>query len=217
MPGLLCSSRPVGETPVPRCGYYWVAGPTRNVKSPGGAGTPLAEAAYIADADAMRTLIEGGAEINASGDPLQMALWSRCSKCVLSLATTVRPENVVGAAGYFARLGDKEAVDFLLDHGADPNARPWPGGPTVLISAASSDTIPVGMVKVLLDRGSDPNAEASSGETALHFAKLRGETPLVKLLPKAGATDKTVSVQPVTTPAPATSARIAIQRSIPLL
>jgi len=97
------------------------------VKSPGGAGTPLAEAAYLADADAMRTLIEGGAEINASGDPLQLALWSRCSKCVLSLATTVRPENVVGAAGYFARLGDKEAVDFLLDHGADPNARPWPG------------------------------------------------------------------------------------------
>ena len=119
-------------------------GANPNVKSPGGAGTPLAEAAYIADADAMRTLIEGGAEINASGDPLQLALWSRCSKCVLSLATTVRPENVVGAAGYFARLGDKEAVDFLLDHGADRNARPGPGGPTVLKSAASSNTIPVG-------------------------------------------------------------------------
>jgi ankyrin repeat protein len=192
-------------------------GANPNVKSPGGAGTPLAEAAYIADADAMRTLIEGGADLNPLGDPLQLALWSRCSKCVLSLAPTVRPENLVGAVGYFARLGDKEAVDFLLDHGADPNGRPWPGGPTVLIFAASSDAIPVGIVKVLLDRGSDPNAEASSGKTALHFAKLRGETPLVKLLLKAGARDKTISVQPVATPAPVTSARIAIQRSIPLL
>lgn len=192
-------------------------GANPKVKSPGGAGTPLAEAAYIADADAMRTLIEGGAELNALDGPLLLALWSRCSKCVPSLAPAVRPENLGTAVGFLARLGDAEAVDFLLGHGADPNARPWPGGPTVLICAASSDTVPVGIVKVLLDHGGDPNAEAAGGETALHFAKLRGETPLVKLLLKAGATDKTISVQPVTTPAPATSARIAIQRSIPLL
>jgi len=188
-----------------------------DVQSPGGAGNPLAEAAYIADENAVRTLIEAGASSQDLDNVIDLGLWSRCWQCILPFTRDIRPGDLSRALGHLARLGEESAVKFLLDHGADVKATAWPGGPTPIMFAAASDTIPVGIVKALLDRGSDVNVKTAKGETALHFAKLRGDTPVIKLLFAAGALEENESTLPAMSPSPAATARVAIQRSLPLL
>jgi ankyrin repeat protein len=186
------------------------------VKSAGGVNTPLAEAAYIADETSIRTLIEGGAEMKELGYAVGLGLWSRCPKCVMQFAQAVEPKELTFGLGLFAGFGDSDAVSFLLDHGADPKAAGL-GGRTPLLHAAASDTIPTGIVKALLDRGADVNPITTKSETALHFARLRGDTPVVKLLIEAGAKPESASTPEAISAAPAPSARAALERSIPLL
>jgi len=77
--------------------------------------------------------------------------------------------------------------------------------------------MPVDVVKNLIARGVDVSAKTPDGETALSFAKLRGRTPIVDLLVKAGATDVPGPAGPSAKPAPAGSIRAAIERTVPLL
>jgi hypothetical protein len=72
-------------------------------------------------------------------------------------------------------------------------------------------------VKALIDRGVDVNAKTPKGETALGLARLRGQTPVVDLLIKAGAKDEGRPPEPRPQPKPADSPRAALQRSLPLL
>jgi hypothetical protein len=83
--------------------------------------------------------------------------------------------------------------------------------------AASSDALPVETVNALLDRGAAMNTKGPDGETALDLARLRGRTPVVDLLVKAGATEASASRKSAGTPRPADSPRAAIERSLPLL
>jgi ankyrin repeat protein len=191
-------------------------GAKASVKSAGGANTPLAEAAYVADAASIRILIEGGAELKELGDAVTLALWSRCPKCVNQFAQAVEPKDLTTGLGLFSRFDDGDAVAFLLSHGADPKAN-GPEGRPALTYAAASDTLPAAIVKTLLDRGADVNAPNAKSETALHFARLRGDTPVVKLLAESGAKDESPSAPWAISAAPAASARAAMERSIPLL
>jgi hypothetical protein len=77
--------------------------------------------------------------------------------------------------------------------------------------------MPVDVVKLLLAKGVDVNATCPTGETALSLAKLRGNTPIVDLLMKAGAKDTAAVATPMMKPAPAPSIRAALERSLPLL
>src|SRR5260370_29946372 len=104
----------------------------------------------------------------------------------------------------------------LLDRGADANARD-PKGNTLLMLAASSDALPLETVKSLIDRGADIHAKNPEDKTALDFAKLRGSTPVVDLLVKAGAKEGMALATSVPPPKPAGSVRAAVERSIPLL
>jgi len=72
-------------------------------------------------------------------------------------------------------------------------------------------------VRTLIARGADVNAKSARGETALRLARLRGHTPVVDLLIKAGATDTAAPTGPTAAPAPAASVRAALLRSLPLL
>jgi ankyrin repeat protein len=96
--------------------------------------------------------------------------------------------NLRGAGGstplmYAALYGDVEAVQRLLDGGADPNVRN-DAGATPLLWAVDD----VSKVRVLLDHGADPNARSADGNTALTAAVLtpRAET-VVELLLDRGA------------------------------
>jgi ankyrin repeat protein len=191
------------------------------VKAPGliGETTPLSEAAYTGDESMFRLLVEHGADVNApSLGILGLALRSECRPCVELLLKSMNrasmtPEMVLAAPP----LGPALATTMLLEKGADLNAKD-PQGRTLLMLAAASDHLPVDVVKNLIARGVDVNAKTPSGETALSFAKLRGATPIVELLLKAGAMDLAEpAAGPAAKPAPAASIRAAIDRTVPLL
>ena len=83
--------------------------------------------------------------------------------------------------------------------------------------AASSDSLPIEAVKTLIARGADVNARNAQGRSAIDFARLRGATPVVDLLAKAGAKEATPFKLASVNPKPAASASEAIARSLPLL
>jgi squalene cyclase len=87
----------------------------------------------------------------------------------------------------------------------------------MLMLASASDALPVEVVQTLIARGADVNARSARGETALGLARLRGATPVVDLLIKAGATDDARPREHSAVPAPAASLRDAVSRSLPLL
>ena len=191
-----------------------------NVKAPslGGDTMPLIQAAAIGDEAQFRLLIDHGADVNKAGPPvLGLAMRAQCMACVeLALKAMnpalLTPTIVIGGPP----LGPALATPFLLEHGADINARD-PLGRTLLMLAAASDAMPVDVVKLLLAKGVDVNATAATGETALSLAKLRGDTPIVDLLLKAGAKDVAAAPTPMAKPVPAPSIRAALDRALPLL
>jgi ankyrin repeat protein len=82
--------------------------------------------------------------------------------------------------------GNEEAVEFLLDRGANLND----GGrlevtPLMFASYCGHTKI----VKLLLDRGADVNMTDSMGNTALSFARQKNQRRVISLLLQAGARD----------------------------
>jgi len=191
-----------------------------NANAPGliGNTAPIIQAAMIGDEAQFRLLIDHGADVNAAGPPvLGFAMRAQCMPCVeLALKNMnpalLTPTMVMGGPP----LGPALATPMLLERGADINARD-PLGRTLLMLAAASDAMPVDVVKLLLAKGVDVNATCPTGETALSLAKLRGNTPIVDLLVKAGAKDAPAAPMPAAKPAPAASVRAALDRALPLL
>jgi ankyrin repeat protein len=191
-----------------------------NVKAPGffGESTPVAEAAYTGDEAVFQLLIARGADVQAGGPgQIALALRAQCMPCVETLIKALPPPLVTPAMVFSTPpLGTAAATTLLLERGGDVTAKD-PQGRTLLTLAAASDEMPVDVVKTLLTRGVDVNAKSPTGETALGHALRRGNTPIVELLRKAGATDAPAPEAPVATPSPAKSPRAAIERSLPLL
>jgi ankyrin repeat protein len=191
-----------------------------SVKSPRvvGFSTPLSEAAEGGDEALMRMLIERGADVKAAGFlPLVNASKANCDKCLESLMKQTDRNLLTAAAMRLAPPGgDAHGVKLLLDRGAEANAID-PKGHTLLMLAASSDSLPAETVKSLIERGADLNVKNPDGKTALDFARQRGSTPVVDLLVKAGAKEGSAPASPIPSPKPAGSVRAALERSIPLL
>ncbi|HEY3966845.1 MAG TPA: ankyrin repeat domain-containing protein [Planctomycetaceae bacterium] len=202
------------------------AGADPSVKSPSYKGplTPLREAAEVGDEAVVRLLIERGANVKSAGPlPLIGALIANDAGCVdllipsadratLSMALASLGPPLGNPAGF----GNAKLIQRLLDHGADVNAG-GPGGRSILMNLANSDSLPVETVAALIDRGADANARTKAGQTALDFAMQRGQTPLVDLLVKAGAKPGNAPPVQVSPPKPAGSVRAALLRTIPLL
>jgi uncharacterized protein len=86
-----------------------------------------------------------------------------------------------------ASFGGPEATEFLLNEGADPNARsknPLDNNPLHACVAISHNTH---TAKLLLDKGADVNAVQQGGFTALHAAAFAGDLAMVRLLLDSGA------------------------------
>ena len=192
-------------------------------KQPFSESSPLVQAALAADPEMMQLLIDRGADVKASAMAgMMMALLEGCRKCADVLMQKDLDKGVYSATlALAANFADAATIRVLLDHGASVDA-PDPLGHTALAYAAGSDMIPTEVVQLLIERGANVNSKSphqNSGDTGmsvLDIARLRGETPVVNLLVKAGATS---AVPAVTAPKaqPADSAISAIQRSLPLL
>lgn len=75
----------------------------------------------------------------------------------------------------------RDVAEFLLDHGADPDAvADNPSGVTPLHSAAAARSNEI--VSLLLESGADPNAQQSGGFTALHAAAMHRDVEMVRTL-----------------------------------
>jgi ankyrin repeat protein len=189
-------------------------------KSPAtnGYATVLSEAARTGDEALLWLLIERGAEVKQTGVlALANAARAQCAKCLeILLERTDRRTQTMAAAVLLPPAGDARAVKLLLERGVDANTRE-PKGNTLLMLAASSEALPVETIEALIKRGADLNAQNPQGRTALDWAKLRGPSPVVDLLVKAGAKEGAAPTSPVLSYRPAPSARAALARSLPPL
>jgi len=157
-----------------------------------GARTPLMWAAYRGDLAMVKTLVAAGADVNMEGmigTPLEQAAWNDCY----------------------------ETSKYLLDHGANPNYVSHMDTFTALHWAASTEDPDARMVNLLLSHGANPNmgggdsvdAFLSVDQTPLMLARRRGETPIVKALLAAGATNETPdTISSATAPARTIPAQI---------
>lgn len=180
--------------------------------------TPLVEAARVGDAEMVRLLVDRGADARAVGGmALTAAFLTRCGECVDRLVAEGLDASAFTEA-LFATVpdGNIDTARFLLDHGADLDARD-PFGRTPLMYAVASDLLPLDIVRLFVERGADVNAISNrDNETPLGIARRRGPTPIVDFLVSVGATappDRAPQLAVLETNA----IEDAIGRSIPLL
>jgi ankyrin repeat protein len=127
--------------------------------------TPLIYAAAFGSVDAVRRLVERGADVNA--------------------------RNAFGATALVYAAGNEAKVRVLLAHGADVNARTRQGRTPLMIAAACDGCSAV--VSLLLEKGADAKAKDTGGSTALELAASAGDSASVRLLLAAGADARSVS------------------------
>ena len=151
--------------------------------------TPLMLAAAIGSAEAVRTLIVGGADVRAAGgagitalhlaadDPAKTRLLLDAGADV-NAASQLRRTPLIAAA---AASQSAEVVRLLLARGADINAADS-SGVTPLNAAANADNREA--AELLLARGADPNAQARlpQAATALMGAAINGNHALTSSL-----------------------------------
>ncbi len=87
------------------------------------------------------------------------------------------------AAIYF---GQNEIVKFLIDKGADVNAKANNGGTSLILASLKGHE---DVVKILLAKGADVNAKTNEGLTALSAARYKEHQGIVRILKAAGAKD----------------------------
>jgi ankyrin repeat protein len=122
--------------------------------------SPLASAAKEGDRAALRSLLEGRANVDVpDADGTTALMWA-------------------------AYRDDVEMADILLSAGADANAANEYGATALYAAAASTDAV---MTEKLLAARADPNARLLSGETPLMEAARRGNLSIVRLMLAVGA------------------------------
>ena len=162
-----------------------------------GADGRLLAAVGAGNADAVRVLVEAGADVRAARGDGMTALHVAAEHGRAEVARALVGAGAVVDAGtrigrytplhLAARGGHGAVVALLLAAGADPNAATTNSGVTALHLAAGA-VGGTGAVAALLDHGADPNArEESAGQTPLMFAAGANRPASVAALLAAGA------------------------------
>lgn len=163
--------------------------------------TPLMSAALQADAELLEILLRAGADVNAANPEgvtalLRAATSEEKVRLLVNQGADVRARSRMGNSAIFLaarKPGNSRTVQFLLDHGADPNATNAMSA-TVLMAATAADDIDT--VRLLLDRKADVNGKPNPGtpgffwggwRTPLMWAAFLGDAPMCKLLLERGA------------------------------
>ncbi len=153
---------------------------------------PLVAAAKASDTEAVRALLEGGADPNTrAADGSTALLWASYRDDLASAALLIGAgadaniPNDLGATPIWAasRNGSPGMAEVLLGAGADPDI-PLRLGETPLITASRSGSAPV--VRMLLGSGANVNARGARGQTALMFAAAQRHPEVVEILLEYG-------------------------------
>jgi ankyrin repeat protein len=158
-------------------------------------GTPVADGAMLGDREAVRALLQQGADVNAAqGDGMTALHWTslygdvEMAKMLLYAGANVKASTRLGAFTPLvlaSKSGHGSMVSTLLEAGANPNDATTNGTTALMLASASGS---VDAVAALLDRGASINAtESAMGQTALMFASAYDRAPVVDLLVKRGA------------------------------
>jgi uncharacterized protein len=178
--------------PIPFVIYAWAAWLILAGSTPA-ADAPLADAAEKADADAVNTLLDEHATVNApQADGMTALHWATyhdnvdLTKRLLAAGADAKAANRyrVTPLSLACTNGNAEIVELLLTAGADANTA-LTGGETVLMTASRTGRL--GPVKLLLARGAAVDAREHKGQTALMWAAAEGQVEVVDALLRAGA------------------------------
>ena len=171
-------------------------------------GSALIDVAFRGNVEAVKMLIAYGANVNfksAHNPPVKAGIQDIGELTALMTA---------------ASCGHSEAVNTLLNAGASVNVSDM-REMTPLLLAVTAESQNVETVRVLLAKGADVNAKDHNGRTALAWASLWGETPIVKLLRGAGVKGDEASVtaagRPAANPGSPPVIREAVEKSVALL
>ena len=167
----------------------------------GAAAAPVADAAMKRDPEAVRTLIKGGADVNAAqGDGMTALHWASrhgdaaMTQMLLFAGANVKATTRLG--GYTPLLmaaehGHAAVMSALLAGGADARAGNALGTTALMLAAASGNPT---AVTTLVENGAEIEArEKTFGQTPLMFATASNRVEAIQALIKAGADVKATS------------------------
>lgn len=152
--------------------------------------TPLQEAAQNGRIVMVRLLLKHGAEIgretSAGETALDLAVlagYTRTAEELLAAGAGLDPSMLlVKTAG--AGTTNRDTVRFLVERGADTEARDDAGDTPLLIAIRQRNHR---LVTHLLNQGADVNATAADGRSALTLARDLAEPELIGMLQRLGA------------------------------
>jgi ankyrin repeat protein len=157
--------------------------------------TSLADAAMDGDMETVRTLLDGGQDVDvAQGDGMTALHWAAFRDDVEMATLLVAADADVAVATRVGGIvplwlaatnGSAAMVDVLVDGGALVN---WPTstGATPLMAAATAGRVDA--VERLLNHGAFVNSrETANGQTALMFAAWENRADVIRLLVQRGA------------------------------
>jgi uncharacterized protein len=180
------------------------------------ADSPVADAAMHGDREAVRSLLQKGADVNAArGDGMTALHWAAdhgdAEMTEMLIVAGANPKAVTRIGLYTplhiaSRGGYAAVAEKLVKAGANVNAKTTNSGAAPLHLAAASGN--AALVTLLIDQGADVNAkETESGQTPLIFAAEENRVDAIRILLKRGADPNlTAKVLDVTTEARLTAA-----------
>ncbi len=169
--------------------------------------TPVADAARRGDPEAVRALLQAGADVNAAhGDGMSALHWAAERGDAGMVEALVQAGAVVDALtriGHYTPLhvastgGHAPVIERLIEAGAGVSATASTTGVTPLHLAAAAGS--AAAAAALLDHGADVDArERAWGQTPLLFAAARDRAEAIRILLERGAdpaiTSKTVDL-----------------------
>ena len=156
--------------------------------------TRLADAVMQSDRDAVRTLLQQKADVNAAQvDGMTALHWAARQNDIETVRALIKAGAKVAVSTRYgvtpvylaAANGNSAMLDLFLKAGVDPNVAN-PGGESVLMTATRTGNLDT--VKLLIERGANVNAkEGDRGQTALMWAVLENHPDVAKLLIEKGA------------------------------
>jgi uncharacterized protein len=149
---------------------------------------PLLEAAKRGDKEALRSLLQKGADANATeGDGATALHWAayrddlEAVDLLIRAGAKVNAANDLGATPLWAAAqnGSEAIVRRLLAAGANPNAKLLLGETVLMVASRAGNAA---VAEQLLAKGADVNVRAARNQTALMWAVAQKHPEVVKVL-----------------------------------